>query len=50
MAPDTVKDPVCEMAFAPSEAVTTVEHEGTTYYFCSRECAESFEEEPEDFV
>ena len=50
MAEDTVKDPVCEMVIRPAEAVDTVEHEGTTYYFCSKDCAESFREEPEDFV
>lgn len=50
MAEDKVKDPVCEMTFAPSEAVATVEHESTTYYFCSRDCAESFEEEPKDYI
>jgi len=26
------------------------EHEGKTYYFCSRRCAERFEKEPEKFV
>lgn len=50
MAEETVKDPVCEMTFKPSEAVTTVDHEGATYYFCSQDCAESFEEEPADFL
>lgn len=50
MAEDTVKDPVCEMVIRPAEAVDTVEHEGTTYHFCSKDCAESFREEPEDFV
>lgn len=50
MTEETVKDPVCEMTFAPSEAAATVEYQGTTHYFCSRDCAESFEEEPEDFL
>lgn len=45
-----VTDPVCNMTFAPDEAVETVEHEGDTYYFCSKDCAESFREEPEDFI
>ena len=45
-----VTDPVCNMKFEPSEAVETVEHEGTTYYFCSQDCAESFREEPEDYI
>lgn len=45
-----VKDPVCNMQFEPNEAVATVEHEGVTYYFCSEDCAESFREEPADYV
>lgn len=45
-----VTDPVCNMTFEPADAVETVEHEGTTYYFCSQDCAESFREEPEDFI
>ena len=50
MAQDTVKDPVCGMTISPADAVETVEYEGTTYYFCSRDCAESFREAPEDYV
>ena len=50
MAQETVKDPVCGMMIRPEDAVDTVEHEGTTYYFCSRDCAESFREEPEDYL
>jgi Cu+-exporting ATPase len=50
MAQDTVKDPVCGMRITPADAVETVEHEGTTYYFCSSDCAESFRDAPEDYV
>ena len=50
MAQGSVKDPVCGMTIDPADAVETVEHEGTTFYFCSRDCAESFREEPEDYV
>ena len=45
-----VTDPVCNMTFEPGDAVETVEHEGTTYYFCSTDCAESFREEPADYL
>lgn len=45
-----VTDPVCNMTIDPEDAVDTVEHGGDTYYFCSKDCAESFREEPEDFV
>lgn len=45
-----VKDPVCGMEIEPEDAVATSEHEGETYYFCSRDCKESFDESPEDYV
>ena len=48
--PQTVKDPVCGMMITPEDAVESIEHEATTYYFCSRDCAESFSEAPEDFT
>jgi YHS domain-containing protein len=47
---EQAKDPVCDMTFPPGEAVATVEHEGATYYFCSQDCAESFQEDPEDYI
>jgi YHS domain-containing protein len=50
MTQEAVKDPVCGMTIQPADAVETVEHEGTTYYFCSRDCAESFRDAPEDYV
>lgn len=45
-----VKDPVCGMSIEDSEAVATVEHDGQTYYFCSTDCASTFEEDPEDYT
>lgn len=45
-----VTDPVCGMSFDEEEAVATAELEGDTYYFCSEECKEEFETDPEDFV
>jgi len=45
-----VTDPVCQMKIKPSDAVTSLEHDGTTYYFCSQDCADSFRESPEDYV
>lgn len=45
-----VKDPVCGMTFDASEAVATVEFEGTTYYFCAQGCKEAFEDDPERYV
>jgi YHS domain-containing protein len=43
-------DPVCGMTVEESEAVATLEHGGTTYFFCSVDCKGEFEENPEDHV
>lgn len=43
-------DPVCGMKISPADAVATIDHEGTTYYFCSQDCADSFKESPADYV
>lgn len=45
-----VKDPVCGMRIEEKDAVAEVEYEGTTYYFCSDDCRETFEEDPEDYA
>jgi YHS domain-containing protein len=45
-----VKDPVCQMKIRPSDAVASIEHAGTTYHFCSQDCADAFRESPEDYV
>ena len=45
-----VTDPVCGMQIDPSDAAETIEHGGKTYYFCSKDCAETFKESPEDYV
>lgn len=47
---EQVTDPVCGMKIRPSEAVASAEHKGTTYYFCSQDCADSFRQSPEDYV
>ncbi len=45
-----VKDPVCGMMIEETEAAATKAHNGTTYFFCSKGCAERFEGRPDDFV
>jgi len=45
-----VTDPVCQMKIRPSDAVASIEHAGTTYHFCSQDCADAFRESPEDYV
>ena len=42
----TVKDPVCGMDVDPHSAAGYVEHQGRTYYFCSRNCLSQFEADP----
>jgi P-type Cu+ transporter len=42
-------DPVCGMTVDPENARAaglTVEHDGTTYYFCSRGCMLEFGDDP----
>ncbi|HEU4646720.1 MAG TPA: YHS domain-containing protein, partial [Burkholderiales bacterium] len=40
------KDPVCGMQVEPAKAAGTLEHDGTSYYFCSRHCLETFRKDP----
>jgi Cu+-exporting ATPase len=42
----SVKDPVCGMKIDPDAAHFSEEREGTTYYFCSAACHESFKADP----
>jgi Cu+-exporting ATPase len=44
------KDPVCGMTVDPVKAAAKQEFRGTTYYFCSKRCAERFAKEPEKFL
>ncbi|HXY25714.1 MAG TPA: heavy metal translocating P-type ATPase [Candidatus Acidoferrum sp.] len=45
-----LEDPVCGMHVDPAKAAGKVEHNGTTYYFCSKRCAERFAQEPSKFL
>lgn len=49
-APETATDPVCGMDVAVAGAEHTLEHEGTTHYFCCSACLESFAREPGRFL
>ena len=44
--PGTVKDPVCGMEIRPEDAFATEDHDGVTFYFCSRACYETFRADP----
>ena len=45
-----VVDPVCEMEIEESAAEATVEYLGEVFYFCSGNCKEAFEEDPESYL
>ncbi len=44
------RDPVCGMTIEEADAVATSEYEGRTYYFCSTDCKEEFEQNPQDYA
>ena len=43
-------DPVCGMQVDTDNAQHTAEHEGKTYYFCSRGCMLDFQDEPAKYL
>ncbi|MEO5769130.1 MAG: YHS domain-containing protein [Polyangia bacterium] len=46
-----VTDPVCGMDVDPnSHSAELLDHGGTRYYFCSRDCKDKFERDPEKFI
>ncbi|MBA3521304.1 MAG: YHS domain-containing protein [Gemmatimonadales bacterium] len=47
---EQVKDPVCGMTIARGEAAGQTSREGRTYYFCSTECRQSFQANPERYA
>lgn len=46
----TAVDPVCGMEVETEGAQLTSEHEGKTYYFCSRGCKLDFDEDPARYL
>jgi YHS domain-containing protein len=47
--PQTDVDPVCGKTVHTDRAKPSV-HDGTVYYFCSRECRERFEAAPQHYL
>ena len=45
-----VVDPVCGMELMPELAIAETDYDGQTYYFCSEDCFEAFDEDPERYV
>ena len=46
----TLKDPVCGMDVTPATAVSSAEHKGKTYYFCSEDCYKTFTADPDSLT
>ena len=46
----TLHDPVCGMDVTYESAQARSEYDGQTYYFCSIECKEAFDREPEKYM
>jgi Cu+-exporting ATPase len=49
-APKLERDPVCGMNVDSANAAATVEHDGSTYYFCCRGCAGKFKADPQKYL
>ena len=47
---ERVLDPVCGMMVDPDRAAGHVEHNGTTYHFCSTGCVAKFSADPEKYL
>ena len=43
-------DPVCGMTVDPARAAGQFEHDGTTYYFCSKGCLAKFAADPQKYL
>jgi Cu+-exporting ATPase len=44
------EDPVCGMSVRPDNAAGSVEHAGSTYWFCSPSCIEKFKTDPAAYL
>ena len=47
---NTHRDPVCSMQVDEKNAAGRSEYQGQTYYFCSENCKERFDENPQQYV
>jgi Cu+-exporting ATPase len=43
-------DPVCKMEVNPASAEGQSEFEGQSFYFCSKECKQKFERDPQRYI
>ncbi len=44
------RDPVCNMDVNEKTAAAQSEHQGQTYYFCSTECKQRFDQNPQQYA
>jgi len=44
------KDPVCGMDVDTATSKLSLEHEGTTYWFCGKGCLLEFKDDPAKYV
>jgi Cu+-exporting ATPase len=47
---DMAIDPVCGMSVEERTAPAKADYQGKSYYFCSAECKEKFQQHPERYV
>jgi Cu+-exporting ATPase len=45
-----MKDPVCNMDVSPETSPYSHEHDGESYYFCSKHCLDKFKEYPDKYL
>jgi P-type Cu+ transporter len=50
MAKTTETDPVCRMEVDPAASKLSLEHDGTTYWFCGKGCLLEFRDDPETYL
>lgn len=44
------RDPVCKVLVDEKKARYKIDYEGRKYYFCSEECRDEFNLDPEEYV
>jgi Cu+-exporting ATPase len=44
------KDPVCGMDIERDDAAAQSDFQGKTYYFCSNDCKQKFDKNPQTYV
>lgn len=45
-----MRDPICNMEVDEQTAAANSEYRGKTYYFCSEDCKEEFDQNPQQYA